>query len=643
MWVRVFIATLLAVLASAPALAAPLSAYGKLPAIEGAEISPDGQKLAVIVTDGEERTVQIHSLADGKSVGIKAGSTKVRDIIWAGSDHLLIITSVSGDVAFVQSARREWMMGIDYDLVHRKQHPLLQDAKASITTIVGTPMIRRLSGKAYVFVAAPHFVDSVGRNSLFRIDLDTNKTTLVDQGFANTRDWVVGNDGKPIGESEYDQKTGLWTLRTGGPLHWKYAHRENVLLETPHLVGLGRDGASVLVADWDGATTALREVTPENADWPEPFHRGGYDRMMFDPSDHSLIGYQRLAGDRQQYEFLRPSDAATWAKVERAYKGQSVSLVSWSDDRQKMVLVVDTPKDGPSYALVDFNTHRADTIGALYPGVAAGDIAAKRAIHVKASDGLDLAGFLTLPNGAQSKGLPLIVLPHGGPASRDQPGFDWWSQALANRGYAVLQVNFRGSSGYGEKFLGAGYGQWGRKMQTDLSDGVRDLVAQGVVDPKRVCIVGASYGGYAALAGAAFDPGVYRCAASVAGPSDLTRMVAWTKDNKGLESQRYWTRFMGASGPKDPILRQLSPAFAADRITIPILLVHGKDDTVVALEQTQIMERALKAAGKPVETVIMPGEDHWLSRGETRLRMLESVVTFLEKYNPPGPGKSASN
>ena len=259
-------------------------------------------------------------------------------------------------------------------------------------------------------------------------------------------------------------------------------------------------------------------------------------------------------------------------------------------------------------------------------------------ITYKAADGLEITGYLTLPHGRAPKDLPLVVLPHGGPEGRDTLGFDWWSQALASRGYAVLQPNFRGSEGFGDKFVEAGYGQWGKLMQTDLSDGVRHLAKQGLIDPKRVCIVGASYGGYAALAGATMDRGVYRCAASVAGPADLRRMLIDNNDrfgsgrNAGL---RYWLRFMGADGVKDPDLSAISPAKMADRIDIPVLLIHGKDDTVVPYVQSTIMADAMKKAGKPVELVTLNGEDHWLSRGATRLQMLTSVVGFLEKNNPP--------
>jgi dipeptidyl aminopeptidase/acylaminoacyl peptidase len=256
-------------------------------------------------------------------------------------------------------------------------------------------------------------------------------------------------------------------------------------------------------------------------------------------------------------------------------------------------------------------------------------------VRFKAADGLELTGYLTLPRGRDPKKLPLVVFPHGGPAARDEPGFDWWAQAMASRGYAVLQVNFRGSDGYGWKFLSAGFGEWGRKMQTDLSDGVRYLAGQGTIDPKRVCIVGASYGGYAALAGAALDTGVYRCAVSYGGISDMRRFNSWVGTNDGFASQRYFLRFLGAESIKDPSLLQVSPASHIDKVTIPVLLIHGKDDTVVPLEQSRIMADALKAAGKPVEFVTLDSTDHWLTNGDTRLAMLKATVAFLEKNNPP--------
>jgi dipeptidyl aminopeptidase/acylaminoacyl peptidase len=181
----------------------------------------------------------------------------------------------------------------------------------------------------------------------------------------------------------------------------------------------------------------------------------------------------------------------------------------------------------------------------------------------------------------------------------------------------------------------AGFGQWGRKMQTDLSDGVRHLAAQGVIDPKRVCIVGASYGGYAALAGATMDRGVYRCAVSFGGVSDLKRIVAYDKGRSGRAALRYWARYMGAKDLDDPILATYSPAMQAAAADIPVLLIHGRDDTVVPRDQSAEMADALKRAGKPVELVVQNHADHWLSLGDTRFQTLQATVAFLEKHNPP--------
>jgi dipeptidyl aminopeptidase/acylaminoacyl peptidase len=175
-------------------------------------------------------------------------------------------------------------------------------------------------------------------------------------------------------------------------------------------------------------------------------------------------------------------------------------------------------------------------------------------------------------------------------------------------------------------------------MQTDLSDGVRWLAGQGIADPARVCIVGASYGGYAALAGATIDPSAYRCAVSVAGVSDLRRMLEWEaqqgprRDNQVV---RYWNRFMGVERANDPSLEALSPARLADEAGMPIMLLHGRDDTVVPMEQSRIMASALRAAGKPYEMIELEGEDHWLSRADTRLRMLTESLRFIEAHNPP--------
>lgn len=636
MSVRLLVAAVCFALAAFPATAAPLENYGRLPNVEDVAMSPDGGMVALIYTNGEDRQIVLRNQADGKLSVLDVGPAKVRDLKWADGENLLITTSTTALIMGLTGPSREFFQAFHYNVPGKKMKLLLRDAEYALNTIQAPPVVRQVDGQPTVFLEGVRFVNGRGRTALYQVNLKTSRSKLVHAGFENTRDWLVGADGEPLAEAEYDVQTTRWTLKIKAPTGWRTVRVVEATLERPVLLGLGRDGQSVLVAaDGDENQTAMREIAPADGAWAEPFKSLENGQPIFDPKTHALIGFHGLVGDEGRYVFFAPESAKAWAKIEKAYPGELVSLVSWSDDRSKVVALVDSPTEGPAYALVDFTTHKATWLGARYEKLKEGDISPVRPVSFKAADGLPLTGYLTLPGGRVAKNLPLIVHPHGGPAARDVPGFDWWAQAMASRGYAVLQVNYRGSAGFGWDFMQAGFGQWGRKMQTDLSDGVRHLAADGTIDPKRVCIVGSSYGGYAALAGASLDPGVYRCAASVAGPSDMRRMVTWSKRLSGVAAQRYWWRFMGAQAPFDPVLQQISPALNVDKISIPILLVHGKDDTVVPLEQSRIMESALQKAGKPVELVVMEGEDHWLSRGDTRLQMLNSVVAFLEKHNPP--------
>ncbi len=614
----------------------PLSAYGHLPSIEQAAISPDGQKLAVIFTEGEARKIIIQRLPDLKIIGmIATGDNKVREIRWAGLKHLIVTISQTAWVMNLSNPKSEWYMALDYNLETHKQRQLLDVVPDVMTmnAIFAEPMVRVIQGRPFVFVVGAEFVNNIGRNSLFKIDLDRGMTSLAASGDTDTQDWVVDADGRAVAQLVNMKQTERWQLKVSRNGSWRVV--KSGRKEPPELLGLGRDGRSVLLGDRPDDQSVFREFAPDAADWSEPFAPFDDETPIFDPVTQRLIGVYALVGDKNQYQFFDEQDQAAWNKVVRAYPGARVSLASWSDDHRKLVVLVDSPSEGPAYALVDLNAKTATWIGDTFED-ASRDLGPVTPIAFKAADGTPLTGYLTLPKGRDAKALPLVVFPHGGPAARDEPGFDWWAQAMASRGYAVLQVNYRGSEGFGWKFESSGFGQWGRAMQTDLSDGVSYLAGQGKIDPKRVCIVGASYGGYAALAGAALQPGLYRCAASVAGPSEMRRFVAWSRDQNDISSQRYWLRFMGADGLHDVRLEDISPAAHADQVKVPILLIHGKDDTVVPFEQTQIMADALKRAGKPHEIVTLKHEDHWLSHPDTRLQMLQAVMDFLQKNNPPG-------
>ena len=625
------------------AFAAPkpdLAIYGQLPTIEILQISPEGDKLAIVASNGDQRILTVRQIGGAVISGMNIGDAKLRGVEWAGPDHLLLVGSQTTIVPGVQGPKQEYYMVSDYNVATGKQSPLLNDQAGAMNIIVGWPMTRTIDGQAVAFLEGVRFVDNRGQVTLYRTIMSTRATKIHDlAGEPNTNGWLVNATGEPVAQSLYDQKRGTWYLKTKVGGTWREVDQAVTPMGSYGLSGFGRDGKSILV--WrtdDQQNTILREYQMNGAHQDLP--AGELTGLVHDPVTLALLGGYTLDGDDLRYVFFDAVAQKTWDMVRKPFGADQVTLASWSNDRRRVIVHADSRTDGPGYFLVDLNTKRADYLGPVYKGVDASKVSPVRSIRYKAADGLEITGYLTLPKGRDPRNLALIVLPHGGPEGRDTPGFDWWSLALASRGYAVLQPNFRGSEGFGWDFVKAGFGEWGKKMQTDLSDGVRDLAKQGIIDPKRVCIVGASYGGYAALAGAALDRGVYRCAVSVAGPSDLKKMLLSVREAHNGEmsaAQRYWLRFMGADGIKDPDLAALSPARLADKVEIPVMLVHGKDDTVVRYEQSQIMADSLKRAGKPVEFVTLESEDHWLSRGATRLKMLTETVAFVEKHNPPDP------
>ena len=260
-------------------------------------------------------------------------------------------------------------------------------------------------------------------------------------------------------------------------------------------------------------------------------------------------------------------------------------------------------------------------------------------IKYQARDDLQIQAILSAPpnfDAESSDPLPAIILPHGGPASYDRFDFDWMAQYFANRGYMVLQPNFRGSEGFGQAFEDAGRGEWGGKMQDDISDGLNALVSSKLVDPERVCIVGSSYGGYAALAGAVFTPKLYKCVIAIAPVSDLNRMLRDEKRDHGRHHWvlSYWENAMADGDARQNKLRSISPVRFAEDVTAPVLLLHGDDDTIVPLSQSTMMKSALERAGKQVELVKLKGEDHWLSVADTRMQTLREMDRFISEHLP---------
>jgi dipeptidyl aminopeptidase/acylaminoacyl peptidase len=617
---------------------AALSAYGHLPSLEDVAISPDGARFAFVKTRGDDRDLGIYEVGQASARGAaRVGDTKLRSVDWLDADNLLItVSQTSAPPLGFTGETQEWFQLASYNVPKQKLMGVdfqVPDERV-FNVVAGRPMIREVNGVTTLFIPGLYVSDRT-LPGLFRYDVTRHTMRLIAKSSVPITHWLIDESGKIAAEFYYRDEQKAWTLYTRHDDRLTEVAAGHEAIDVPYIVGFNQSGDSLLVEFQEQGDRVCKPLVLKDATWGPPLGKGeSFHRFITDRKSGRVIGGVHDLDD-SKYVFFDNELQAHWNAAVRAFPGEHVHLVSASDDYSRMVLRVFGPLHGYVYAVFDWYTHRASIIGRIYEDVAVP--AEVEAVSYPAADGLAIPGFLTLPPGREAQQLPLVVLPHGGPAAADTLGFDWWAQALASRGYAVLQPNYRGSA-LNPRFTAAGFGEWGRKMQTDLSDGVAYLAHRGIVDPKRVCIVGASYGGYAALAGATLQPDVYRCAVSVAGISDLGRMLRWTNVKAGHQDgvvERYWDRFMGASAPDDPRLAAISPIEHVGAVSGPILLIHGKDDTVVAYEQSEVMERALKRAGKPVEFVTLKREDHWLSRSATRLQMLEATVAFLRANNPP--------
>jgi dienelactone hydrolase len=639
----------LSAFAAAPNIraAVPLEVYGRLPHYENVVLSPDGSRVAFIRTDQNARTVVVLELASGNKLGeLRAGDQKLRGIRWADNDRLMIFTSVTAIPATFLWNESEWRQLQIFDLKSGRSYMVPQPRGSDIslmTMITGHATVRRIEDHTVLFVGGLQVIGrpiAHGRGRevvpvLMRVDLESDSSRIVfagKRGFIES--WTIDDAGEVASDELYDQRSHHWSILISRAGRLQEVAAGDEAIDFPRVLGSGPVADTLLLQRIEDGDAVWRLLSLKDGSIGAPLaERKTVDQPIEDPLTFRMMGGVHV-GDSEEYVFFDPSAQQSWQAAVRAFPSERVRFESVAAGFKKVIVRVEGERDGYCFELVDLTTHRAEPLGDVYEGI--GKPFEVRRIDYTAADGLQIPAYLTLPRGRPAQKLPLIVLPHGNPAGRDTADFDWWSQALADQGYAVLRPNYRGSE-LNRAFLERGFGEWGRKMQTDLSDGVRYLAHEGVIDPARVCIVGTSYGGYAALAGVSLDPGVYRCAVSVAGMSDLHRWLHSVNHQhygRDTAAQRYWERFIGASGPDDPSADAISPFRHLDAITVPVLLIHGKDDTVVPFEQSQVMYDALKGAHKDVQLLPLQGEDHWLSRSETRLEMLKTSVAFLREHNP---------
>ncbi len=615
----------------------PIEAYGETPEIRSLDISPDGSRFAFFRRQDDKEILVVFE--GGQPVAtLDVTKVKPREVWFQTNDHLFVVAS--------QTTKRwggyENGQVFVFNVKTQKAEPLGSKVRAFRFYNDGMGAIIAPTDKPdEVFVNA--WVGDRGdypTNDLLRTNLETGWAEIVAKGSPNTIDWLVTSDGVVLAREDFDDKSNLYRLYTRRDGSWKVLYEENTNLPSMSLIGYLADMSGLIVHMEAGSSGVDR-----------------YDRVSFDgtiaPFDFSTPGagtgfiiwdkHRKMIGSgatglrtTRKYDDAQLTQAMN--SIAARFPHDQISLVDWTNDWNQLLIAIEGGATAPAYYLANRLTGAFGKLAPQYLRINDQDIAPVTLTEYASRDGLMIPTVLTHPKGAGAgSNLPLIVMPHGGPEAYDSLGFDYFAQYFASRGYVVLQPNFRGSEGFGGSFRRAGHGEWGAKMQDDITDGVNHLIETGWADPERVCIVGGSYGGYAALAGGAFTPDLYKCVVAIAPVADIPTMLEHEARVTGKYSStsEYWKRVIGDRSSDSAKLEAISPARRAKAFKAPVLLIHGADDTVVPYNQSARMEDALRAAGKSVTLVKLKAEDHWLSSSETRLQALRETDRFVNQHIGP--------
>lgn len=641
------------------------AAYAQVPDMETVRISPDGQLLAWIGLENGKPAVSVYDLDSKRFLKpIDAGERyRLRNLAWADNQTLLITLSFNEtiDPLSIIPSREIYTRILAFDVNSSMGSFLLLNAERR-QYVSNAELLRIHTGRPRsVVMSSPDFLYEGGcargaaqlafypwpsfecwQHSLFEVDLRTGEGKVIDGGTSDTIKWIVTAEGQPAARIEWSRpKHGVRVSvpRNGG---WRSLyHSDDYFALQPS--ALSSDGSALIaVGSRDGKRSGVWRMPIDGSEITQ-LHESDTDveSIVQDPYTAAPVGY-RIGGLTEYVEWLDGKYRQVQAAAERAFPGRRVTIEDRSENFKRIVLRTDGTALAPAYYVVDFERGTADMIGEAYPVLTSATLAQRQPIEYKAGDGLMIPAYLTLPSGRDPGNLPLVVIAHDGPQGRDHADFDWRSQFLASRGYAVLQPQYRGTSGFGGEFERAGREHWGDAVQDDVADGVRYLIEQRIADPSRVCILGDGFGGYIAMAGAAHRPDLYRCAASINGVSDLHAMYDYllqTRFDKTMPIAAWRDRI---GNPYAVILETQSPVRTAERIRLPILLIHAKDDAVVPFRQSERFAQELEQQRKAYELIELKGEDHGLSSGESRTRVLEALEEFLATNLRPGaalPGR----
>lgn len=623
----------------------PIPALFSNPQFSHLDLSDDGTHLAYLQSEGDLRFLLSRPVFDGAATPLATfndSQTRPNRIEWANDRRILFSAHARDPESIGMRNRVTRIFGVDRNGAHfawlgrdwpLHGHRALQSGSQD--------NLVHLTPRDPQTILIEYWPRDEESPQVMRMDVDSGVLTLAERRQKKIYDWHADSTGAIRAGTTTDMDTyKLWARIDASRGFELMTEHDNYYGDGPRFVGFHRDPHKIYVRSQLDGRSALFEFdlntrTLGSLVYAHP--QNDVSGLVYFGSNRDVVGV-RYVDDRMRTRYFDDRTEAEYANLRETLgreleRDVDVLPISESVDGLKQVLEVSSDRQPPVYYFYDRTVRRIVGLFETLPDVPTAALAPTQRINFSARDGLSIPAYLTLPVGVEPRNLPAIALVHGGPWSRDLIEWDPEVQMLANRGFAVLQVNYRGSSGFGKAFLDAGDRQWGQKIQDDITAGVKWLISEGIADRDRIGIMGASYGGFATLVGLVKTPELYRAGVAYASVTDIESMLAddrWYGPEGAFERKR-----IGGDIGDAERLRESSPLRRAAEIRAPVLLGHGEDDQRVHVRESRMMADALKAAGKRYEYLEFAHEIHGFALQINRIRWYTRVAAFFEEHLAP--------
>lgn len=581
-------------------------------------LSPDGQKIVYIGYKNNQNAVFIRKIGQTPDICLFDSTIVINRFYWSNNDYILYLQDNKGDENY-----KLYRINI-----HNREIKCLANYENVRVSIINNPGNKDGNIVIEMNLRDKRIFDP------YRLNIITGELEILYKNPGNLNGWMVDNSGvirfaqsdvllyRKDNTSEFRE---IMKLNSAADVFTpKYFAPDNKHVYA--FSNINRDKTAII--EFDPETEKEVKVIFEDPEY-DAFGDDERDFFNYSESNKKLL-YSRYTREKRNYVFFDKKLEKMYDKLKYIIgKEYEIDIISYSDDFTRFILRVSSDKVEGRYYFYNASSEILEKLGEDSPWLDENEMADVKPVSFKARDGLLIHGYLTLPKGVKVQNLPVVINPHAGPQWRNSWIFDLRTQFLANRGYAILQINYRGSMGYGKSFMKAGYKQWGLKMQDDITDGVQWLIKQGIADKKRIAIMGQSAGGYAALAGVTFTPEIYACGIDFNGPVNFFTLYRsfpsyW---NMKLINER-WGDIV-----KDSVqMYNTSPVFHVNRIKAPLLIVQGGNDIRVKRGQSDEMVEALRKQNKVVDYILLKDIGHGLPNNELQLRIMKKVEEFLELH-----------